>query len=230
MNSTLSPTLRHSPSTVADYVTASIRDRILTGRCPLGSRLDQQTLAEELGVSVIPVREGLRQLEATGLVQIYPRRGVFVAQFSVDELREIYFIRQTLEEAATRAAVPNLSSQTLAHLASLIEQMEQVTAAQEFGKLLDINRSFHFAIYEGAHSPLMLKIISDLWDRCTLYRRLYTYQPPHAARSMMEHQELYAACKDGQAMVAGQLMREHLRQFAEDMLAEFHTSGGNKGE
>jgi DNA-binding GntR family transcriptional regulator len=69
---------------ISSYVLKTIRDGILSGRYPLGSRLDQQALAEELGVSVIPVREGLRQLEAEGLVQIYPRRGVYVAEPSVD--------------------------------------------------------------------------------------------------------------------------------------------------
>ena len=117
------------------------------------------------------------QLEAEGLVSIYPRRGAFVTELSVDELKEIYEIREVLEDLATQLAVPNLSPNALQQLGGIIEQMEGATAAHDFARLLELNHSYHFSIYEAAHRPFLLQMISSLWDRGSLYRRLYTYLP-----------------------------------------------------
>src|SRR5713226_6049536 len=102
------------PITVTDYVVNSIRDRILSGHYAPGTRLDQQTLVEELGASLIPIRESLRQLEAEGFVTIFPHRGAFVAELSTADLMETYAVREILEEAATQLAVPQVSTASLA--------------------------------------------------------------------------------------------------------------------
>lgn len=213
------------PPTVAGYVLDAIRDGILSGRYPEGEKLDQQALADELGVSLIPVRESLRQLEAEGLVRIYPHRGAFVAELSVDELKEIYLIRETLEELATQLAVPNLTRRTLEQLGNLVAQMEQATAAQDFDRLLDLNRSFHFAVYEASRRPLLVQMINGLWDRSTLYRRLYTHLPERAPQALAEHKEIYAACQEGDAEVAGRVVRKNIRQTVEGILAKLGAEG-----
>src|ERR1700730_17513633 len=84
---------RRPPETASDYVSNEIRTWILDGTFDLGSRLNQQVLAERLGVSIIPVRESLRHLEAEGLVEILPRRGAFVAKLSLEEVVEVITIR-----------------------------------------------------------------------------------------------------------------------------------------
>jgi len=80
------------PITVTAYVVDTLRKGILAGDYQIGEKLDQKLLAEKLGVSIIPVREGLRQLEAEGLIRLVPRRGAFVAELSIAELKEIYLI------------------------------------------------------------------------------------------------------------------------------------------
>lgn len=213
------------PPTVTSYVLDTIRDGILVGRFPLGSRLDQQALADDLGVSVIPIRESLRQLEAEGLVSIYPRRGAFVTELSVDELKEIYEIREVLEDLATRLAVPNLSPSTLQQLGGIIDQMEGATAAHDFARLLELNHSYHFSIYEAAHRPFLLQMISSLWDRCSLYRRLYTYLPDRAPQALSEHKEIYAACQAGGPVAAGQAVRQNIRQTVDGILQKLQADG-----
>lgn len=221
------PNHRHSdgPPTVANYALASIRDGILSGRYPSGSRLDQRTLADELGASLIPVRESLRQLEAEGFVRIYPHRGAFVVDLSIDELKEIYLVREVLEELVTQLAVPNLSPHTLQRLGELIEQMRQATATQDFAKLLDLNRAFHFAIYESSGRPLLLQMITGLWERSIRYRQLYTYLPNRAPQALAEHKEIYAACKAGDAIAAGRAVRNNVHQTTEGILAKLHSNG-----
>ncbi len=201
-----------SPPTVTGYVLNTLREGILAGRYPLGSRLDQQALAGELGVSVIPIRESLRQLEAEGLVSIYPRRGAFVTDLSANDLEEIYLIREVLEEMATQLAVSNLRSNALNQLKEIILEMEVATAARNYSRLLELNRTFHFTIYEASLRPLLLQMISGLWDRSSLYRRLYTYLPERAPQALAEHKEIYAACESGDALAAGKAVRRNIRQ------------------
>lgn len=206
------------PPTISSYVLKTIRDGILSGHHPLGSRLDQQALAEELGVSVIPVREGLRQLEAEGLVRIYPRRGVYVAEPSVDEFQEIYLIREVLEELATQLAVPNLSPQALEQLSDIIQQMERAIAANDLSVLPELDRRFRFIIYDASLRPILLGMLSSLWDRASLYRRLYTRLSERAPHVLAGHKKIYAACQAEDALAAGQAVREYIRQSSEGIL------------
>lgn len=213
------------PPTISRYVLNTIREGILAGRYPLGSRLDQQALAAELGVSVIPVREGLRQLEVEGLVRIYPRRGAYVAEPSVDEFQEIYLIREILEELATQLAIPNLSSQALEQLSDIIQKMERAIAVNDFIVLPGLDRRFRFTIYDVSLRPILLGMLSSLWDRASLYRRLYPRLPERAPQVLAGHKKIYAACQAGDAVAAGQAVREYIRQSAEEILEKLEADG-----
>src|SRR5579863_4738945 len=114
---------RRPPATASDYVSNEIRAWILNGTFDLGSKLDQQILAERLGVSIIPVRESLRQLEAEGLVEIQPRRGAFVAKLSLPQITEINRIRERLEDLALRLAGPHFEASQLQKAMDLNRRM-----------------------------------------------------------------------------------------------------------
>lgn len=200
------------PATLAHYVLHTLRDWILSGRIPTGTKLDQQKLAAELGVSTIPMREGLRQLEAEGLVRIYPYRGAFVTQLSFVELEDVYLVREVLEELATQLAVRNIPEATLAQLADLLTRMKLATEQQDFARLLDLNRIFHFTIYHASDRPILVQIIASLWDRSGAYRRVYTYLPDRSVQALAEHEAIFAACKTRDAATAGRLVRENVRR------------------
>jgi DNA-binding GntR family transcriptional regulator len=206
------------PPTVTEYTVKILRNKILDGEYPFGSRLDQQALAEELGTSVIPIRESLRQLEGEGLVRLQPRRGAFVVDLSVDSLREIYLIREALEELAVQQAVPNLSPQELVQLAAVIEEMESATANYHFSKLLDLNRTFHFLIYGKSEMPKLVELIASLWQQSALYRSLYTYLPERTAQALAEHKEIYEACRRADTSAAGKAVRNNVRQTVEGIV------------
>lgn len=214
------------PQTIADYVLTAIRSGILSGRYNPGSRLDQQALADELGVSIIPVRESLRQLEVEGFVRIHSRRGAFVAELSVEELKEIYLIRETLEELATLLAVPQLTPGDLEQLETILEEMAEATRRQDFARLLDLNRLFHFTIYEASQRPLLLQMVTTLWDRSSLYRRWYTYLPERSEQALIEHRQILAACKRGEARPAGEAIRNNIRQTTAGILAHIGHDHG----
>jgi DNA-binding GntR family transcriptional regulator len=205
-------TRENGPVTVTDFVVNSIRERILSGYYAAGARLDQQTLIGDFGVSLIPVRESLRQLVSEGLVQIHPHRGAFVAEVSATELKEIYQVREVLEGTAAELAVPNLSAQQIAVLAGLIEKMERATEVNDHVLLFDLNREFHFTIYEACANTLLLQMITGLWGRSRRYRQLYTRLPKSAAQALVEHKAIYSACEMGDQAAAGSAVRGNVRQ------------------
>lgn len=211
----------NAPPTTAEYVLDAIRDGILNGRYTLGSRFDQKAIARELGVSLVPVREALRILEGEGFVKINPRRGAYVTDISATELEELYLIRAELEVLATQRAVPNLGQKELAHLAAVVSQMEDATRARDFARLMDLNKDFHFTIYEAAELSLLSELMHSLWNRSSLYRRVFTYLPERAVQALEEHKDIYRACERGDGDLAGKAIRHNIRQTVNALLEEF---------
>jgi len=207
------------PITVTSYVVKTIRDGILSGHYPFGSRLDQKELTEELNVSIIPLREGLRQLEVEGLIRINPRRGAFVVDLSIENLNEIYLIRMTLEELATHLAVPNINSEKLDQLRDLVTRMEKAVEIGNVDLLLEITQNFHSAIYESAGKPLLMEMIANLWSRSAVYRQMYGRSPDRASRILNIHKEIYEACKSGDIFVAGQAVKKDIHQAIGDYIS-----------
>ena len=207
-----------TPPTLAGYVTEAIRSGILERRYPLGSRLDQQTLADELGASIIPVRESLRQLEAEGLVQITPRRGAFVVSPSVDEVREVYRLREVFEAFATREAVPALTPGDLDEMDALLAEMAQVGSGDTSENWSRLNRAWHFKLYSGAELPLLMQFISTLWDRCRLTSHVYARDLSHRSRSGEDHNRIMAAVRAGEAESAAEMIANHVRNAMDEIL------------
>ena len=142
-----------------------IRRDILTGRYRPGARLKIRTLASELQVSTMPVREALRHLQVEGLVKGTPHVGVTVSELSLEDVEELYRIRLPLELQASELAMENIGPENVAVLARLIERM----ATAEPYRWLGLNRKFHLTIYGLANSPRLLRIISSLWDTLEPY-------------------------------------------------------------
>ena len=195
-----------------------LRTGILSGRYPVGSKLDQQALAGELGASHIPIRESLRQLEAEGLVRILPRRGAFVSELSIAELREIYLIRQALEPIATGLAVPSISASTILKLRGLVDRMALLNEDQE--RWQQCNRQFHFAIYADARSPFLLQLIGLLWDRSSLFRNFYTRLETHRDHSQHAHIDILDACARHDPEAAAKAMTDHIHEASREFIGD----------
>lgn len=223
-------TERRLRSSTSDYVASVVRDRILAGHYPLGSRLDQRRLADELGMSVIPVREGLRVLEASGLVNIRRNRGAFVTTSSRKELEEIYVIRQALDPLATEQAVPRMSARVLDRLAVLLDETEAATERRDLDELYRLNREFHLTIYGEARMPVLLQLVMDLRDRYAIYSRLAIAIPDYMARSLADHIAIYDACSARDARRAAESMRRHLAVATEQLLEHLPEATRDEAE
>src|ERR1700754_2110691 len=113
------------PPTAQQFVLGELRRSITAGRLRPGTAIRQDALAEELGVSRVPLREALKTLQGEGLVSYQAHRGYFVEMLSLDDLREAYRIREILEEEAVRRAVPQLTAADVRMLAEIQQEVER---------------------------------------------------------------------------------------------------------
>lgn len=201
----------HSDSlkTREEVVTDAIRFAILRGRFRPGDKLNQEDLAEELGVSRSPVREALRTLAAEELVTSYPHRGVVVTERSAVELQELLLIRTLLEGAAARRAAPFVDENRLARLDAIILEAQSSTDIEH---VLGLNNVFHSTIYEAVEQPLMIDLIQKLRNKIAPYNRVYLDMAGQKERAWNDHRRIYEACaaRDGERAEAE--TKRHLEQ------------------
>lgn len=205
--------------TLSNFIRTHIRDAILSGEFAIGTKIDQQAIAGRLGVSIIPVRESLRQLQAEGLVENHPHRGVFVTELSLSDLHDIYVVRETLEELASELAVPRLTDMDIAVMSQQIVAMEEATVSNDYNALFDLNRVFHFTLYNICGNTTLVQMIESLWDRSTIYRRMYTFMPDRAKQALQEHKVIVGACMARDPSRAGRAVRENVQQTTRGIVA-----------
>lgn len=209
--------------TVAEQVLERLRELLLGGSLAPGSRLDQMELAEQFGVSIVPIREALARLQSVGLVEIVPHRGVFVAKLSATELVDIYTVRELLEEQAARIAVDHFTDADVREIEALEDAMTLATQAGDFHALFRHNRELHFAIYRAAGRRHMYKLIEQMWDLSARYAHLQLRAVPNRAQEALnEVRAMVAACRrrDGEAL--GLMVRYKVHQTVVGLLERAH--------
>lgn len=203
-------------STSAERVIASLRHAITSGTLQAGAPVRQEEVAAQHGVSRMPVREAFRQLEAEGLLVIYPGRGAFVKQLSPAEVEEIYDIRILLECDAVRRALPSLTPPILAEAEALLERLAATQESGEFGRL---DEAFHAMLYAPAQRPRLLELINTLRNQVTQF--LYAVAPMQTYRdgAMDEHRQILDACHAGDGEAAVAAVEAHLRNSVDIVVA-----------
>jgi len=183
-------------SNIQDTVVDRIRDMILKGYLKPGDRLRQDELASTLGVSTMPIREALRQLQAEGLVIFRPRRGAMVASLSVSEYEEIYRIREELEILACRWAAEDFDRIPVDRLKHLLEEIEAAEAdSAEAHRETRLVREFFFTVFEASEKEHLLRILSSLWDLTEQYRRYFSSIREITPQRLANYRSVYLACE-----------------------------------
>jgi DNA-binding GntR family transcriptional regulator len=201
---------RYEPK--AHAIVRRLREAILDGRLPPGLRVGQEALARQLGVSRIPVREALRQLEIEGLVTLRPHSGATVASMDWSEHVELYRIREALEPLVIAESTPLLTDAQLEHLDELVAQIERAT--DDLHAWLEHDRSFHLASYAAAPRPRMLHMIDEFWNSSQQYRRAHVTTIPAEELRLVndEHRVILEALHRRDAIEAETRLRLHLRR------------------
>lgn len=193
-----------------DGLVEHLREEIIRGDLVPGQHLRLEEIAGRFDVSTMPVREALRDLEAEGLVAIFPHRAAVVTQLSADDLQDIYEIRATLEEMATRLAVPRMTEATLTALTSLVEQMNDHLG--DVVTLVELNHQFHSTLYAASGRSHLCQLARMLRYRTQHYLRAYINDLGGMPQAQVEHRAIVEACKRGDAEQAGTIIRDHVAQ------------------
>lgn len=209
--------------TATEYAVAAIKELIIDGKLAPGMRLDQFELAERLEMSRIPIRTALERLASEGLIDLLPHRGALVAGTSRQEMINLYFVRNHLEGLATRLAASLLTEDQLERLEQNLGETERQVEAGDLEAFLRTNREFHMIIYRAAGNPVLLRVISSLWDLSERYRRAYLQLPARARESTSEHRRLLELLRDKGGDAAAAFMREHNEKTIRGLVELYET-------
>ena len=188
----------------SDMVTDVLRELITDRQLSPGTPLRQRDLAEQFDVSYTPVREALRRLESEGLVVTDVHRGATVARTESDELAENYRILAALEALAGSIAVTKMTNDDIAEIEALYQRV--AACPPDDAGLAELNREFHFRIYECARSPMLLLLMRLLWRSFPLGPQAGR---PHA-ESVRQHAQLVEALKRRDGEQVATIIRDHV--------------------
>lgn len=200
---------------VADF----LREGIISGRFPRGSKLKQAELAEMIGTSITPVREAIKILEAEGFVLGASHRGAVVAPFDIHATEEIVDLRVTLESKLALGAIAKLTPKNLEELRELQQEFEAAAERGDREAVRGINYRFHELIYMAADLPQTLRFVRILWARYPF--DLINKLENRIARASAEHREMLSAIivRDEAAMLSA--LRTHIRAGWDEFKANY---------
>ncbi len=203
-----------------------IRDLIFSGELPAGSDHLETELAERLGMSRTPVREATLVLEAQGLLEVRPRRGVRVTALTATDMHEIYEVLTELESlAAFRAAEAGYSKEELSGLADSIKEMEASLKDNDRERWARADAAFHDELVRLGGNGRIIAIVSNFNDQVRRARAITLHLRPMPTKSNKDHRALYEAILRGDAEPARKLHWRH-RTEARELLTELLEKNG----
>jgi DNA-binding GntR family transcriptional regulator len=193
-----------------------LRSAILDGRLAPGRALRQQELATLFGVSRMPVREALRQLEAQSLLQVVAHKGAVVAPLIGEDAVDTYALRVILESEALRQSIPLLDADDIALARGYIKQLEKETRHAEIGRL---NRLFHMSLYHKASNKKLLRLIEIELNEEERFLRFHLSSMGLGKLTQDDHNGLVDAANDKSVDDAINVLERHLNTAAKTIKA-----------
>lgn len=204
-------------ATLQFKVTTKLRELILKGEFKMGERLMQEEWAQKLGVSRMPLREALRQLEVEGLVRIEPRRGAVVTPVSTEDIEEIYQLRALLEGEAVVKSLPFLDEETIQELETIYNNMLQLKADEtDMEAYMKLNTEFHRIIREGCPWRRIQGFIETLWKGIPPYTP--SLLANHLPESHKEHGLMLQYIQEKDAEKLKQVTIKHILRTKENLI------------
>ncbi len=207
------------PGTTAQHALEGLRRALVSGELAPGNRVRQEEIAASLGVSLAPVREALTILEQEGQVTYLPRRGYFVTELDIGDVREIYELRAVLEERAARRALPLLDDDALDRIELAARDCVEAAGAGDVATDLEANRRFHLNILSSPDQVHTLRLIRLLWDSTETYRALYYNSQLAREESLAAHDRILAAIRARDADLLVAELEAHRQQALEQLTA-----------
>jgi DNA-binding GntR family transcriptional regulator len=199
-----------------NIVADRMRTAILDGQYKPGEWMRQERIAQELGVSQMPVREALKQLASEGLIEHVPYRGARVVDISPIDVEDIYAMRGFLEGRAAGFAAANITPEEITELKQLHSEIEDILSPEHVVKYRELNRRFHELIFTASRRPYLIRTLGLLWAAFpTMLIGNYprTASQPLAGRDnvdKIEHAAIIDALEKGDTAIAQKVMQEHV--------------------
>ena len=200
--------------TLTERLASAIADGILDGTLRPGERLDELTLAHQHGVSRTPVREALRQLTTSGLIDMRPRRGAVVSQATREQIESLFVAMAEMEATCARLCALSMTPVERRRLQARQERMLALAEAGSPDAYSDANIAFHQAIIHLSGSHLMGKTIENLFVHVRAIRRMTISQEDRASRSIADHMRIIEALESRDTELAENLVRQHSLDLA----------------
>ena len=199
---------------ISHQAAKTIREMIVNGTLMDGSRINEVHLADELGVSRTPLREGLGRLVAEGVVTTEPRRGFFVAPLTLTEFEQVYDIRPILDPEALRlSGLP--SAKSLARLETLNRKL---LSAKTPSSAIDIDNTWHMELLAGCPNRILVELIQQIIDRTRRYEHALFRETQNVWAAGNEHEQIIASLKDGDLSTACAALRQNMQSGREPIV------------
>lgn len=207
--------------TLRELVADAILDQILSGKLAPGDRLLEDKLAAELGVSRNPVRESIRALESTGLIEVIPRRGAYVAAVDPRDLAQLLQVRVVLEAYAAGSAAERVTPELLSEIDECIDGGSEAAQRGDLIQAAEHHRNFHLTIETAAGNPFIAETVAPLRNRSELVFSMLS--DSRGMLSWDEHRQIRDAIASGDAELASSKAAAHMERVIADLLE--HAAG-----
>jgi len=198
---------------LSDRAYYRIRELIVSLALPPGSIVNERDLMQELGLGRTPVREALRTLAREQLVEVYPRRGIFVSGVDVRDLAGLSEVRLALETAGARLAAEHATAEDRARCVELLDELERAANEADERALIELDQRIHRHVYACTHNPFLARTLEEYY---VLTLRIWFLALDRVERlddAVREHRELLTAIRDGDRKRAEDVMRRHVTGF-----------------
>ncbi len=219
----LVPNYDRQPVTAEEEAYSYLLDAICKGQYRTGDRLIAEDIANDIGMSRMPVREAFRRLAAEGLVTLRPNRGAIVSGLNIEEMREVFEMRSALEGLAIRLAVPKLGERQLARLERLLDEMDDYR--NDSAEWVSRHRVFHEYLCSLAERPRLLRQINALYSVIEPHMRLWLQHVDKPMSAREEHAVILDALRSGDAREAERVLCEHIEGTVPSLLKFLEAKG-----
>jgi DNA-binding GntR family transcriptional regulator len=210
--------------TLSDEVFEALVKDILSGAVQPGARLDEPSICRKFGVSRTPIREALRRLSGTGLVDVTPRKGVRVARIDVEQLNNMFEALAEFEGLCSRLSAVRMTTLEKKRL-EVVNASRQKRIADGDKDFAALNNEFHEFIYQGAHNSSIASVTRSFRQRLAPFRALQ-FVPGQTEYAFHEHDEIVRAIVASDSERAYGLMRDHVTGTGLQVIEHFAKSGG----
>jgi DNA-binding GntR family transcriptional regulator len=207
------------PRTSEGVAAAELRDAIVRGNLAPGQKIRQEATAQQLGISLIPLREALKTLASEGVVTYHPQRGYFVTELPAAAIADIYVVRDLLERQAEELAIPAMQPSDFEVMAAELREQARAVEERDAVTMISTNRAFHFTIFERCGNAWLLRYVTQLWDtldpyRVLSYRRMWIEDPTGEAPGAIleEHERIMVAVGRRRTDTALRLLERHRKR------------------